>query len=350
MIGTSFAVGVGTFDRSTDAADADAGTLWYLNGTNAGILSDRASYKVSAGYYTQDPFSRPIGTIPNGGTTQYPAFTNQGTAQPKVDGRLDYSLQSGAYMTFAGGYTGTEGIMHSGIGPFDIESGTWMGYGKANYTRNAFRVQAFFNRLDGDAAQLLTRGPAGAPITFGFKTNTLDLEAGNVTTFGRNVLTYGGNVRHNSFDLTIAPDADSRTEGGAYLQDEIFLHDMLRVVVGARIDKFTSIDGAVVSPRAALLIKPVPDQAFRLSYNRAFRAPSAINNHIDLTITEPLPCERVNPALAPFGVFFVPIRVVGNPDLQEELLDAYVVGYTGIFGRSTVTAAAYINMIKDQIL
>ena len=46
----------------------------------------------------------------------------------------------------------------------------------------------------------------------------------------------------------------------------------------------------------------------------------------------------------------MPIRVVGNPDLQEERLDAYEVGYTGIFGRSTVTAAAYINKIKDQIL
>ncbi|MEX2272808.1 MAG: TonB-dependent receptor [Vicinamibacterales bacterium] len=349
MLGTSIAVGAGTFDRSTDAVEEDAGTLWYLNGTHAGVISDRASFKLSGGYYTQDPFARPTGVIPNGGTTRYPDFDNQGTSQPKVDGRLDYSLDDGAYMTFAGGYTGTEGIMHSGIGPFDIESGTWMGYGKANYTRNAFRAQAFFNRLDGDAVQLLTRGPGGAPITFAFKTATLDLEAGNVTTFGRNVFTYGGNLRHNTFDLTIAPDADSRTEGGAYLQDEIFLHEKFRVVFGARVDKFTSIDGAVVSPRAAVLFKPVPDHAIRLSYNRAFRAPSAINNHLDVTITEPLPLGALHPLLAD-RFFFVPIRAVGNSDLQEERLDAFEVGYTGIFGRTTLTAAWYLNKVEDQIL
>lgn len=351
MLGTSMAVGFGTFDRKTDTSDEDAGTLWYVNGTHASAINDKAAFKLSAGYYTQDPFARPTGTIPNGGTTQFPAYENQGTAQPKVDGRLDYSLENGAYMTFSGGYAGTEGIMHSGIGPFDIESGTWTAYGKANYTKNAFRLQGFFNTLDGDAAQLLTRGPGGAPIVFLFKTKTFDLEAGNVTTFGRNVLTYGGNIRHNDFEMSIAPDAEARTEGGAYLQDEIFVSEQLRLVVGGRVDKFTSIDGVVFSPRAAVLVKPVPDHSFRLSYNRAFRAPSAVNNHIDLTITEPLPFAAVNPALAPFGVFFVPIVVTGNQDLQEERLDAYEIGYTGIFGgRTTVTAAAYINKFKDQIL
>lgn len=351
MLGTSMAVGFGTFDRKTDTSDEDAGTLWYVNGSHASAINDKAAFKLSAGYYTQDPFARPTGTIPNGGTTQFPAYENQGTAQPKVDGRLDYSLENGAYMTFSGGYAGTEGIMHSGIGPFDIESGTWTAYGKANYTKNAFRLQGFFNTLDGDAAQLLTRGPGGAPIVFLFKTKTFDLEAGNVTTFGRNVLTYGGNIRHNDFEMSIAPDAEARTEGGAYLQDEIFVSEQLRLVVGGRVDKFTSIDGVVFSPRAAVLVKPVPDHSFRLSYNRAFRAPSAVNNHIDLTITEPLPFAAVNPALAPFGVFFVPIVVTGNQDLQEERLDAYEIGYTGIFGgRTTVTAAAYINKFKDQIL
>jgi outer membrane receptor protein involved in Fe transport len=351
MLGTSVAVGVGTFDTTGGKADDDRGSLWYLNGTHAGVISDRASFKLSAGYYTQDAFARPTGFIPNGGTTSYPDFENQGTKQPKVDGRLDYSLDNGAYMTFSGGYSGTEGLMHSGIGPFDIESGSWMGYAKANYTRGAFRLQAFFNTLDGDAAQLLTLGPSGAPITFLFDTRTFDVEAGNVTTFGRNVITYGGNLRHNTFDLSIAPEADSRTEGGFYAQDEIFLHDALRFVVGARFDKFTSIDGVMVSPRVAAVIKPVADQAIRLSYNRAFRAPSAINNHIDLTITEPLPFAAINPAFAPLGEYFVPIAVQGNQDLQEERLDAYEVGYTGVFrGRTTVTAAWYLNKFKDQIL
>ena len=44
----------------------------------------------------------------------------------------------------------------------------------------------------------------------------------------RHVLSYGGNFRHNIFDLSIAPQGDNRTEGGAYAQDEIFLGKYFR--------------------------------------------------------------------------------------------------------------------------
>lgn len=40
---------------------------------------------------------------------------------------------------------------------------------------------------------------------------------------GRQVFTFGGNVRRNLFDITIAPNVKNRTEVGAYLQDEILL-------------------------------------------------------------------------------------------------------------------------------
>src|SRR5688500_9102926 len=89
MVGTPAAIRAGPCDTSTEAADAETGALWDANATHAGVINARASYKLSAGYYTQDPFARPTGTIPNGGTTQYPTFVSQGTQQPKVDGRLD---------------------------------------------------------------------------------------------------------------------------------------------------------------------------------------------------------------------------------------------------------------------
>ena len=58
---------------------------------------------------------------------------------------------------------------------------------------------------------------------------------------------------------------------------------------GGRVDKFSSIDNAVFSPRTALILKPAQGHTFRLSYNRAFRAPSMINNNLDVTISNPLP-------------------------------------------------------------
>ncbi len=74
------------------------------------------------------------GTIPGApGGTQYPSFTNNGTTQPKFDARLDYDFEDGSELSFSGGFAGTEGIMHSGIGPFDIDTGSTMGYGRVSY-------------------------------------------------------------------------------------------------------------------------------------------------------------------------------------------------------------------------
>jgi hypothetical protein len=47
------------------------------------------------------------------------------------------------------------------------------------------------------------------------------------------VLSYGGNFRRNTFDISLAPNGDNRSEGGGYLQDEIFLNNYFRWVVGA---------------------------------------------------------------------------------------------------------------------
>ena len=58
------------------------------------------------------------------------------------------------------GWSGSEGIVHTGIGPFDIQSGSYMAYGKVGYTRDALRVTAFGNFLDVEAPNLLLTDPA----------------------------------------------------------------------------------------------------------------------------------------------------------------------------------------------
>jgi iron complex outermembrane receptor protein len=354
MQGTSGSFGFGGFGRPDD----DAGSIWYLSGTWADAPTDRWSYKISGGGYSQDALARPVGQIPcdipevcTVPTTSYPAFTNQGTTQPKFDVRLDYDYPDGRKLSFSGGLAGTDGIMHSGIGPFDINSGSVMGYVKANYTRGGLRAGFFTNVLSGDADQLLTRGLGGAPITFTFDTTTVDFDLSNVQTFARrHVVSYGGNLRFNGSDLSIAPNADNRTEFGIYAQDEIFLTDMFRWVVGARVDRFDYIDNFVFSPRTTLMIKPREEHTFRVSYNRAYRAPSVINNHIDLVISEPIDLRPLNPLL-PFP-YLLPVSVVGNPDLEEQSLDAVELGYSGTLmqGRAIISAAFYRNWLNNDIL
>ena len=359
MQGTSAILGVGGFDRDAGSgAGQGAGTLFYVSGTHAQAVNDRVAFKISAGGYTQDPYSRPTGPIPCDRpevctTTRrdYPGFTNRGSTQPKFDTRVDYDLPDGKKWSFSGGVAGTDGMMHTGIGPFDIDSGSVMGYGKVNFTNKGFKAGFFSNVLNGDAANLLSVDPAGHPILFNFLTKTFDLEASNVQAFkGKHVLTYGGNLRFNTFDLSIAPAAENRTEGGGYIQDEIFLHEKARVVAGARVDRFDYLDDFVFSPRVALILKPMTEASIRFSYNRAYRAPSVINNFLDINLSEPLPLGVFNPALGS-QVYLIPIHAGGNTDLTQTSVDAFEIGYTGALmnGRALVSAAFYVNKATDDI-
>jgi outer membrane receptor protein involved in Fe transport len=348
--GTSLTIGAGTFERKVTGRDQGTGSLFYVNGAHAQAVDDRWAYKISAGYLSQDALPRPTGTIPNRFNTPYPSFANEGTSQPKFDARVDYDLEDGARLVFSGGVAGTEGIIHSGIGPFDINSDSRMLYFTTRYQKAGRRVAFFTNLLNGDAANLLAVGANGLPLPLVFDTKTFDIEASDVRTVGtRHVFSFGGNFRRNMFDISLAPNGDDRNEGGGYLQDEIFLSDHFRWVIGARVDKFSSIDDAVFSPRTTFMVKPGPQHTFRVSYNRAFRAPSFINNHIETAIINQLNLGAINPALAG-QLFNFPVRAIGNPDLVQETLTAYELGYTGVVNnRATVTAAVYWNETEDSI-
>jgi outer membrane receptor protein involved in Fe transport len=351
LIGSSLLVSVGTFGRDASGVERSNGSLFSISGGHAAAPSDRLAYKISAGFSSQNALGRPSGLIPNATGTPYPDYQNTGTSQPKLDVRVDYDFpDKEKKLVFAGGFAGTEGMIHTGIGPFDIDRGTFLAYGKVNFSRGGTRVNAFVNHLDGDATNRLSRDAQGLFLPFAFKNTTFDVEASEVRTFrSRHVVSFGGNVRHNMFDLSLAPRGDSRTEVGVYGQDEIFLSEHFRAVIGARVDKFSSISGAVFSPRITFMYKPAPSQTVRASFNRAYRAPSHINNYLDVTLANELDLGALNPALA--GRQFVfPVRAIGNEDLEEEKLTAYEIGYTGILAnRATVSAAFYVNDTDNSI-
>jgi len=383
-VGTTAILTAGGMSRDAGSTiGKGAGQVFGGNVTLAQAPNDRLSYRISAGYFNSDPMPRPTGKIPVitdprtgtgtvGGAT-YPAdstgpigtaFENQGTSQPKFDARVDQELNGGR-IVYQGGVAGTSGLIHTGLGPFEIQSGSYMAYGKVGYTRGGLKLNGFGNFTKADAPNLLLPDPStGQPLQLNFKTQTYDFEAADTLVAARShVLTFGGNARRNNFDITIAPAAQDRTELGAYIQDEIFLNHV-RLNLGVRVDKFGNLDDPVFSPRLSATFKPMSDHAIRVSYNRAFRSPSVINNYLDLAIVQPVDLSPVGvlvPPLAPLvaAPFPLVVKAVGSElpiggkaqtPLTESSLDAYEVAYTGTFmNRSTVTVSFYVNDLKDDL-
>jgi outer membrane receptor protein involved in Fe transport len=123
----------------------------------------------------------------------------------------------------------------------------------------------------------------------------------------------------------------------------------VRVSLGARFDKFDNIEDPVFSPRVALILKPANEHAVRLSYNKAFRSPSLINNYLETAIVNQVNLGAINPALA--GVVYnFPVAATGNENLVEESTESFEIAYTGtIKNRATLSAAMYWTTNKDEI-
>jgi len=378
----------GLFDRDDGSRESE-GNGYQVNGgfTFADAVNDTWSYKLSAGYFYSEPYSRPVGQVPltchplgvspcrtdtgaavEGGyplggafypadANQPGAFENDGTSQPKFDLRVDQDLSNGGRISYEGGYGGTQGIVHTGIGPFDLQSGSYMAYGRVMYTKDALRVGGFVNLVDAEAPNLLVVDPDTLrPVILGFKTQTYDFEVGNTTVLGgSHVLTYGGNVRRNNFDISLAQGPD-RNEFGVYGQWEYFVNEF-RFSAGLRTDKFGNLDDWVWSPRVALMYKPTPDQSIRLSYNRAFVSPSFINNYLDQNIQFPTPVDLtpltpvLPPPLQPLvpPPFLLTVNAFGNPDLEAQVTDAFEIAYTATLGSTTLGAAAYLSRSDRNI-
>ncbi|MSR35887.1 MAG: TonB-dependent receptor [Gemmatimonadetes bacterium] len=77
-------------------------------------------------------------------------------------------------------------------------------------------------------------------------------------------------------------DQDEIKEFGAYVQTEIKPIDKVELIGALRYDQSTAMEDPVWSPRAALVFTPVPAQAFRVSYNRAFSTPSTLSLFLDI--------------------------------------------------------------------
>lgn len=149
----------------------------------------------------------------------------------------------------------------------------------------------------------------------------------------------------------VQPDKDiTAKEIGGYLQaDTRVLKDKLRLTVAARLDDHTYYD-LQFSPKVAAVYSLTPDHNIRVGYNRAFKVPVILENHLYIfngaargnvdgyTITDAKGDQLTGNVVAKF-----------NP-LKPEEVNTFEVGYKGLWERKLfVDAVGYYSVYQDFI-
>ena len=362
--GTTLDLRFGTFDRNVTGNPMDAGNSFSGALSHAQAVSDTFAYRVSVGFSRSDAFARPVGEVPNDTGTPYPPIEGLESRTPKVDFRADWDTPGDTRVTLSGGYGGNQGVFYTALGPFGFEPGSRIAWGRVQYRRDALEIGAFVNSSRMDVQSLLVRRVPDQLLSGHSDQDTYDLSVKDTRVLGgRHVLSYGGNLRLIKVDMGIAPAAEDRNEQGFYLNDEIFLGDRWRWIAGVRADRVSVLDEFILSPRTTLIFKPAPDQAFRVSYNRAFRSPSLRSSYADFGVGNGLRFDltplirslpggpRIPEALLPAPVgFFSPLHFAGNPELLAERLFAYEAGWAGALNDWIgASASVYVNERRDVI-
>lgn len=111
---------------------------------------------------------------------------------------------------------------------------------------------------------------------------------------------------------------------------------------------YTTETGEFLSPRVAAVFQPVQGQFLRLGVARAFRKPSFMEMDTHIMVSFPDDSPITGSGQDRFQEFMT--RVLGNPDLQNEELWSFDVGYLGNFLQETlqVSLDLFYNLYGNE--
>lgn len=270
--------------------------------------------------------------------------------------RLDKYLLDGAHVvTVEGGLSTTEGpVLQTGIGRVQVLESD-RPWARLNYSAPHFNLLGYYNERDAPEQLALA---SGAGLVLDSEIWSVEGQANTGFADGRGQLVGGASYRDEEIrtegTLTLTPVGGDRE--AVFGQLDYAFTDKFKAVVAGRWDD-SSLHDSQVSPKVALVFSATPNQIFRGTYNEAFQspnysefflyAPTAVDtpggpiSSVDLGAIEAALC-------APAGVSCgfgspTPILALGNEDLQVEEVEAWEIGYSGIFGTELFVTLDYYN-------
>jgi outer membrane cobalamin receptor len=270
------------------------------------------------------------------------------SAKEMIKTNLAAGLQIGEGELIArGGLVAGSGRMDGALGFMELKD-MLTAHVQADFLWRDLKARAYWYGLRGgfdidmDLYHPDTGMELGSTPTFELVVDTFQVEGQyEFSLFENNLAIAGGDFRLTTLSCEQLVTTDiSENRVGLFLHDEHRFSNKVMLTIGARFDVNDKTDAAI-SPRAALVYKPVKDHFLRISGARAFRKP---------TLLESSALFRINTTYPEMKVLFEE-KGVGNPDLRNEILTGVEIGYRGSFLDQAlrVGADAFFNFNRDWI-
>ncbi len=354
------------WDQSGASVAVRGGThdLGMADARVAGTISDSFGYKLNGEFMRARDFTPDRATHSWGGVYEGDLLSNFDIQSEKGDGSLYY--KHGDWLaTAASGISDSTGfsLTNTGVnhlrdwqvnyqtaqlsGPHVYAQVTRTGT-DAGKTYQLDRLAAMVGAMGGAPANPADLDSLRDKIALVDKSSMIDSDLQLRETVAGVRATLGGQYRHYMpvSNGTYLDDANQRInidEVGSYGQLDTTLFDRLRLAGAARVDHH-SIYGTEVSPKAAVQYEVAPDHNIRIGYNRAYKAPTVLEDY--LKITDSLLGNRTG-----FVIHDAAGNVLANiAPLKPEQVDAFELGYKGaISNKAYIDAVAYQSYYHDFI-
>jgi outer membrane receptor for ferrienterochelin and colicins len=266
------------------------------------------------------------------------------------DLRIDYRSSDKLSFILSGGLSQASNFELTGLGGAQVKN--WISYNTQLQMRmSKLFVQIYLNGSESGSTFLVPQGASNQSTYLEDFSKQIVTQIQHTSSLMSNKinLVYGADFIKtipNSFN-TIYGRFDSSNDVaqyGGYIQGEYKPSLKLSLIAAFRADYNDKINEFMPSPRAAIVYKANDNHVMRMTYNRAFSAPSILNLSLDLA----------NGSL-PNGVY---IRGMGNPNglTYSKVYDTlqYINAYTGKLEKfrtknNAVANTAHFEIIKNAL-
>ena len=312
------------FQSAGTTLTVDGGERSLVRGSlrHAGILSEKLAYKLSGEAFTARDFeyvdpNEP--TVYSSTDTRLPASRRGQAVQHDFDlkkytgeARLDFRPMAETELISTAGYSllGRGREITTTFGAAQVKNWSYLNL-QERFRHKQFFAQVFMNMSNSgnkngqdDQGSYYLR--SGIPVVDRSSITVAQAQQG--LNFGRTRAVFGGEflATRPQTEGTINgrnESDDNINEYGGYLQTTTAVTSKLDLLLAARGDVNSRIEGSQFSPRAALVFKPNATNNFRLTFNRAFNSPASFTFFLD---------QYSGQTPAPG----LPVQILGNPPRQ----------------------------------